>query len=70
MAMTRVPLLARHQTRQGRLWVYVRDDRPFGGPDPPAAMLAHLNSLPPAPHSLTVLTCSDSNVGMRSWRSA
>src|SRR5262245_31560779 len=35
---TPVPVLARHQTRQGRLWVYVRDDRPFGGPDPPAAV--------------------------------
>src|ERR1700727_3409241 len=23
-------------TRTGRLWTYVRDDRPFGGPDPPA----------------------------------
>jgi transposase len=22
----------------GRAWVYVRDDRPFGGPDPPAAV--------------------------------
>jgi hypothetical protein len=22
----------------GRCWVYVRDDRPFGGPAPPAAM--------------------------------
>ena len=22
----------------GRCWTYVRDDRPFGGPDPPAAM--------------------------------
>jgi transposase len=35
---TPVPVLARHQTRQGRLWAYVRDDRPFGGPDPPAAV--------------------------------
>jgi len=25
------------RTRTGRLWVYVRDDRPFCGPDPPAA---------------------------------
>jgi transposase len=22
--------------RTGRLWTYVRDDRPFAGPDPPA----------------------------------
>jgi len=24
----------RGKTRTGRLWTYVRDDRPFGGPDP------------------------------------
>jgi transposase len=35
---TTVPVLARGKTRTGRLWVYVRDDRPFGGPDPPAAI--------------------------------
>ena len=26
------------KTRTGRLWVYVRDDRPFGGQGPPAAL--------------------------------
>jgi transposase len=35
---TTVPVLAKGKTRTGRLWTYVRDDRPFGGPDPPAAM--------------------------------
>jgi transposase len=35
---TTVPVLARGKTDTGRLWTYVRDDRPFGGPDPPAAM--------------------------------
>jgi len=35
---TPVPVLAKHQTRKGRLWTWVRDDRPFGGPDPPAAV--------------------------------
>jgi transposase len=35
---TTVPVLAKHKTRTGRLWTYVRDDRPFGGPDPPAAV--------------------------------
>ena len=35
---TTVPVLAKTKTRTGRLWVYVRDDRPFGGPDPPAAV--------------------------------
>ena len=35
---TTVPVLAKGQTITGRAWVYVRDDRPFGGPDPPAAV--------------------------------
>src|SRR5579885_885233 len=36
---TPVPVLApgHGKTRTGRLWVYVRDDRPFCGPAPPAA---------------------------------
>ncbi len=34
---TTVPVLAKGKTRSGRLWTYGRDDRPFGGPDPPAA---------------------------------
>ena len=28
----------RGRTKTGRLWVYVRDDRPWVGPDPPAAV--------------------------------
>lgn len=35
---TPVPLLANGKTVQARLWAYVRDERPFGGPDPPAAV--------------------------------
>ena len=35
---TTVPVLAKVKTRTGRLWTYVRDDRPFGGADPPAAV--------------------------------
>ena len=35
---TTVPVLAKIKTVTGRLWTYVRDDRPFGGPDPPAAL--------------------------------
>ena len=37
---TPVPVLAPGlgRTRTGRLWVYVRDDRPFCGPAPPAAV--------------------------------
>jgi transposase len=34
---TTVPVLAKERTRIGRLWVYVRDDRPFAGHAPPAA---------------------------------
>src|SRR3954468_24699698 len=33
---TTVPVLAEGRTRTGYLWGYVRDDRPFAGPDPPA----------------------------------
>jgi transposase len=33
-----IPILAKGQTETGRVWVYVRDDRPFGGKDPPAAL--------------------------------
>jgi transposase len=35
---TTVPVLAKGKTMTGRAWVYVRDDRPFGGRDPPAAV--------------------------------
>ncbi len=35
---TTVPVLAKTKTATGRLWSYVRDDKPFGGPDPPAAL--------------------------------
>jgi hypothetical protein len=35
---TPVPVLAKHQCRKGRLWAYVRDDKPFAGPAPPAAV--------------------------------
>jgi hypothetical protein len=35
---TTVPVLAKGKTITGRLWTYVRDDRPFGGPAPPAAI--------------------------------
>jgi len=37
---TPIPVLdpGRGRTKTGRLWVYTRDDRPWGGPDPPAAI--------------------------------
>ena len=35
---TTVPVLAKGQCTTGRLWVYVRDDAPFGGKTAPAAL--------------------------------
>ena len=34
---TTIPVLAKGKTDTGRIWVYVRDDKPFDGPAPPAA---------------------------------
>ena len=33
-----MPILAKSKTVTGRIWTYVRDDRPFGGTAPPAAL--------------------------------
>ena len=38
---TPVPVLAKGKTKTGRLWTAVRDDRPFGGVDPPAAFYVY-----------------------------
>jgi transposase len=38
---TTVPVLAAGRTDVGRFWTYVRDDAPFGGTDPPAAMFRY-----------------------------
>ena len=35
---TTVPILAKGKTITGRIWTYVRDDRPFGGTAPPAVL--------------------------------
>ncbi|QBJ16079.1 IS66 family transposase [Agrobacterium sp. 33MFTa1.1] len=35
---TTVPILAKGKTDTGRIWTYVRDDRPLGGLSPPAAL--------------------------------
>ena len=37
---TTVPVLAKLKAVVGRIWTYVRDDRPFGSTDPPAALAA------------------------------
>ena len=38
---TPVPVLAKGKTDTARAWVYVRDDAPFCGPDPPAALFRY-----------------------------
>ncbi len=38
---TPVPVLAKGKTKTGRLWTAVRDDRAFGGADPPAAFYVY-----------------------------
>ena len=38
---TPVPVLAKGKTDTARAWVYVRDDTPFAGPDPPAALFRY-----------------------------
>src|SRR5450432_2741466 len=35
---SRVPVLAKGKTDTGRIWVYVSDDKPFGGQAPPGAV--------------------------------
>jgi transposase len=37
---TTVTVLAKLKTRTGRIWTYVRDDRPFAGKAPPAAVFS------------------------------
>jgi transposase len=38
---TTVPVLAKGKAEVARAWVYVRDDAPFGGADPPAALFRY-----------------------------
>ena len=38
---TPVPVLAKGKTDTARAWVYVRDDAPFAGPGPPAALFRY-----------------------------
>ncbi len=37
-----VPILAKTSSTTGRLWSYVLDDQPFGGPASPAALFFYL----------------------------
>ena len=38
---TPVPVLAKGKCATGRAWVYVRDDKPFAGPGPPAVLFRY-----------------------------
>jgi len=38
---TTVPVLAKGKTITGRIWIYVRDDKPFGGQAPPGAVFCY-----------------------------
>ena len=69
---TTVPVLAKGKTDTGRIWVYVRDDKPFGGPMPPAAVFyysrdragehpqAHLASTPKSPRPMPTAATANS----------
>src|SRR5262245_11463395 len=61
---TTVPILAKGKTVTGRIWTYVRDDRPFGGHAPPAALCALRERLRPhcAGHTL-----GDSSLSWPIW---
>ena len=50
---TPVPVLARGKTATGRAWVYVRDNAPFGGADPPAALFRYSRDCPAITRSST-----------------
>jgi Transposase IS66 family len=52
---TTVPVLAKVKTRTGRIWTYVRDDRPFGGNAPPAAVLTGSSQHPSRAASRRIL---------------
>lgn len=50
---TTVPVMAKGKTDTGRLWNYVRDDRPFGGADPPAVVFRYSRDRHPQAHLAT-----------------
>src|SRR5439155_19106036 len=78
------PVLAKGKPDTGRCWVYGRDDRPFSGADPPAAMFyysrdragehaqAHLAAMPgssrPMPSADTTSSTRPTASPARSWR--
>jgi hypothetical protein len=63
---TTVPVLAKMKTRTGRIWTYVRDDRPFGGNAPSAAVRLP-QSPSPAPLKSSARTRSSSGTWLPAW---
>jgi transposase len=63
---TPIPVLdpGRGRTKLGRLWVYTRDDRPWSGPDPPAARSTFIAAT--ARQNAPPLTCKGSAAFCRS----
>src|SRR5262245_38127861 len=57
---TPIPVLdpGRGRTKTGRLWVYTRDDRPWSGPDPPAAATSCWRPVGRT-HGASSLTCTN-----------
>ncbi len=64
---TTVPVLAKGKTDTGRCWVYVRDDRPFGGSAPPAAMFYYSRDRAGEHPRAHLALCRDFP-GRRLWR--
>ncbi len=57
---TPVPVLATGRTATGRAWVYVRDDRPFAGRAPPAAVFFYSRDAGASTRSATFAATSGS----------
>ena len=57
---TTVPILAKGKTIKGHIWTYVRDDRPFGGHEPPAAIYyASRDRRRRGPHRMVTHQCPE-----------
>jgi transposase len=67
---TTVPVLAKGKTITGRLWTYVRDDRPFAGPDPPAAVFFYSRNRAGSRRSELRLTPSAQSTALRERRAS
>ncbi len=65
---TTVPVLAKGKTDTGRIWVYVRDDKPFGGQAPPGAVFYYSRDRAGEHPQAHLATYSGIFPGRRLWR--